>query len=91
MDSHRTAIVDRQDTVRRIRVLTECNPLALRRVLHFIEVRSIVPTRTQAVRLGEAYLEIDIDIAAHECAHEAFAIVVAKLNQLPEVLVATSQ
>ena len=76
-------------SVRRLKVLAESDPGTLVRVLQFIQARNIVPRRAQAQRIGAEYIEIQIDVDIAECADEAFRMVVAKINELPVVLVAT--
>jgi hypothetical protein len=79
--------LDNRNAVRRFKVLAESDPGTLVRVLQLIQARNLVPRRALAQRMGGDYLEIEVD--AEECADEAFRLVVAKLNELSVVLVAT--
>jgi acetolactate synthase regulatory subunit len=81
--------LDNKNAVRRFKVLAESGPGTLIRVLQLIQARNLVPRRAQAQRMGGGYLEIEVEVDAQECAAEAFRLVVAKLNELSVVLVAT--
>ena len=73
---------------RRLKVIAEADPGALARILQPFQTLNIVPLRFEAARLGAGYLEVCVDVDATELAAEAFALVGAKLDQVPLVLTA---
>ncbi len=75
---------------RRLKVIAEADPGALARILQPFQILNIVPLRFEAARIGEAYLEVCVDVHADELAAESFAQINAKLGQLPIVLTAVT-
>ena len=77
-----------QALTRRLKVIAEADPGALARILQPFQTLNVVPLRFEAVRLGAGYLQVCVDVVATELGAEAFALVGAKLDQIPLVLTA---
>ncbi len=74
----------------RLRVLAEADPSALSQVLQPFQRLNVVPLRVRADRLGSSYIEVAVEVAAQEIHGESFRLVVAKLSQIPCVIVAVA-
>lgn len=72
----------------RIRVIAESDPGALARILQPFQSLNVVPCSLRADRLGDAWLEIAVEIVVAELSPEACRLVTAKLAQLPLVMTA---
>lgn len=74
--------------VLRLKAIMEADPGALVRVLEHFQRRNIVPRRVVSERMGESYVQIYIEVDPVELVNESFSLVVAKINELPVVLLA---
>ena len=75
---------------RRLKVIAEADPGALARILQPFQILNVVPLRFESARIGADWLEVSVDVDAGEIAVDSFALIVAKLGQLPIVLTAVS-
>lgn len=74
----------------RLKAVVEADPGALVRVLQFFQARNLIPRTVASERLGDEYLQIQIELDPAELADDGFRIVVAKINELPIVLAAVA-
>lgn len=74
----------------RLRAVVEADPGALVRVLQFFQARNVVPRSVASERLGDQYLQIQIELDPAELGSDGFRVVVAKINELPLVLAAVA-
>ena len=74
----------------RLKAVVEADPGALVRVLQFFQARNLIPRTVASERLGEDYLQIQIELDPAELADDGFRIVVSKINELPIVLAAVA-
>jgi prephenate dehydratase len=74
----------------RLKAVVEADPGALVRVLQFFQARNLIPRTVASERLGDEYLQIQIELDPAELADDGFRIVVSKINELPLVLAAVA-
>jgi prephenate dehydratase len=74
----------------RLKAVVEADPGALVRVLQFFQARNLIPRTVASERLGDEYLQIQIELDPAELAADGFRIVVSKINELPIVLAAVA-
>ena len=74
----------------RLKAVVEADPGALVRVLQFFQARNLIPRTVASERLGDEYLQIQIELDPAELAGDGFRIVVSKINELPIVLAAVA-
>lgn len=74
----------------RLKAVVEADPGALVRVLQFFQARNLIPRKVASERLGDEYLQIQIELDPAEIADDGFRIVVSKINELPVVLAAVA-
>ncbi|MBL8271340.1 hypothetical protein [Steroidobacter sp.] len=74
----------------RLKAVVEADPGSLVRVLQFFQARNLIPRSVASERLGEDYLQIQIELDPTELAADGFRIVVSKINELPIVLAAVA-
>ncbi|WP_116807234.1 hypothetical protein [Steroidobacter cummioxidans] len=74
----------------RLKAVVEADPGALVRVLQFFQARNLIPRTVASERLGDEYLQIQIELDPAELAADGFRIVVSKINELPLVLAAVA-
>jgi hypothetical protein len=74
----------------RLKAVVEADPGALVRVLQFFQARNLIPRSVASERLGDEYLQIQIELDPAELAADGFHIVVSKINELPIVLAAVA-
>jgi prephenate dehydratase len=74
----------------RLKAVVEADPGALVRVLQFFQARNLIPRTVASERLGDEYLQIQIELDPAELADDGFRIVVSKINELPIVLAAVA-
>lgn len=74
----------------RLKAVVEADPGSLVRVLQFFQARNLIPRTVASERLGEDYLQIQIELDPAELAADGFRIVVSKINELPIVLAAVA-
>lgn len=74
----------------RLKAVVEADPGALVRVLQFFQARNLIPRTVASERLGDEYLQIQIELDRAELADDGFRIVVSKINELPIVLAAVA-
>ena len=74
----------------RLKAVVEADPGALVRVLQFFQARNLIPRTVASERLGDEYLQIQIELDPAEIAADGFRIVVSKINELPIVLAAVA-
>lgn len=74
----------------RLKAVVEADPGSLVRVLQFFQARNLIPRTVASERLGDEYLQIQIEIDPAELAAEGFRIVVSKINEMPMVLAAVA-
>ena len=74
----------------RLKAVVEADPGALVRVLQFFQARNLIPRTVASERLGDEYLQIQIELDPAELADDGFRIVVSKINELPVVLAAVA-
>jgi hypothetical protein len=74
----------------RLKAVVEADPGALVRVLQFFQARNVIPRTVASERLGDEYLQIQIELDPAELAPDRFRVVVAKINELPIVLAAVA-
>ena len=74
----------------RLNAVVEADPGALVRVLQFFQARNLIPRTVASERLGDDYLQIQIELDPAELADDGFRIVVSKINELPIVLAAVA-
>ena len=74
----------------RLKAVVEADPGALVRVLQFFQARNLIPRTVASERLGDEYLQIQIEFDPTELAAESFRVVVSKINELPIVLAAVA-
>ena len=74
----------------RLKAVVEADPGSLVRVLQFFQARNLIPRTVASERLGDEYLQIQIELDPAELAADGFRIVVSKINELPIVLAAVA-
>lgn len=74
----------------RLKAVVEADPGALVRVLQFFQARNLIPRSVASERLGDEYLQIQIELDPAELAADGFRLVVSKINELPIVLAAVA-
>nr|WP_298722825.1 hypothetical protein [uncultured Steroidobacter sp.] len=74
----------------RLKAVVEADPGALVRVLQFFQARNLIPRTVASERLGDEYLQIQIELDPSELAADGFRVVVSKINELPLVLAAVA-
>lgn len=74
----------------RLKAVVEADPGALVRVLQFFQARNLIPRSVASERLGDEYLQIQIELDPAELALDGFHVVVSKINELPVVLAAVA-
>lgn len=74
----------------RLKAVVEADPGSLVRVLQFFQARNLIPRAVASERLGDEYLQIQIELDPAELAADGFRIVVSKINELPIVLAAVA-
>ena len=74
----------------RLKAVVEADPGSLVRVLQFFQARNLIPRSVASERLGDEYLQIQIELDPAELAADGFRIVVSKINELPIVLAAVA-
>jgi len=74
----------------RLKAVVEADPGALVRVLQFFQARNLIPRTVASERLGDEYLQIQIELDPAELADDGFRIVISKINELPIVLAAVA-
>ena len=74
----------------RLKAVVEADPGSLVRVLQFFQARNLIPRTVASERLGDEYLQIQIELDPAELADDGFRIVVSKINELPIVLAAVA-
>lgn len=74
----------------RLKAVVEADPGSLVRVLQFFQARNLIPRTVASERLGDEYLQIQIEIDPAELAADGFRIVVSKINEMPMVLAAVA-
>jgi prephenate dehydratase len=74
----------------RLKAVVEADPGALVRVLQFFQARNLIPRSVASERLGDEYLQIQIELDPAEFAADGFRLVVSKINELPIVLAAVA-
>jgi prephenate dehydratase len=74
----------------RLKAVVEADPGALVRVLQFFQARNLIPRTVASERLGEDYLQIQIELDPAQLAADGFRVVVSKINELPIVLAAVA-
>ena len=74
----------------RLKAVVEADPGSLVRVLQFFQARNLIPRTVASERLGDEYLQIQIELDPAELAVDGFRIVVSKINELPIVLAAVA-
>jgi hypothetical protein len=72
----------------RLKAVVEADPSALVRVLQFFQARNVIPRSVASERLGDQYLQIQIELDPAELAADGFRVVLSKINELPIVLAA---
>ena len=72
----------------RLKAVVEADPGALVRVLQFFQARNVIPRSVASERLGDQYLQIQIELDPAELAADGFRVVLSKINELPIVLAA---
>lgn len=72
----------------RLKVIADADPGAIARILQPFHSLNIVPFSVRVDRVGNAYLEVGVEITAADLLPEAFQAIVAKLGQLPNVMAA---
>ena len=70
----------------RLKAVVEADPGSLVRVLQFFQARNLIPRSVASERLGDEYIQIQIELDPAELAIDGFRVVVAKINELPIVL-----
>lgn len=73
-----------------LRVIAEADPGAIARVLQPLQSLNIVPERLRVDRIGDAYLEIAVTLAANDLSLDAASQITAKLSQIASVMVAVA-
>ena len=74
----------------RLKAVVEADPGSLVRVLQFFQARNLIPRSVASERLGDEYLQIQIELDPAELAADGFRVVVSKINELPIVLAAVA-
>jgi hypothetical protein len=74
----------------RLKAVVEADPGSLVRVLQFFQARNLIPRTVASERLGDEYLQIQIELDPAELAVDGFRVVVSKINELPMVLAAVA-
>ena len=74
----------------RLKAVVEADPSALVRVLQFFQARNVTPRSVASERLGDQYLQIQIELDPAELAADGFRVVVSKINELPICLAAVT-
>ncbi|HEY0940433.1 MAG TPA: hypothetical protein VGE08_10085 [Steroidobacter sp.] len=74
----------------RLKAVVEADPGSLVRVLQFFQARNLIPRSVASERLGDEYLQIQIELDPTELAADGFRVVVSKINELPIVLAAVA-
>jgi hypothetical protein len=74
----------------RLKAVVEADPGALVRVLQFFQARNLIPRTVASERLGDEYLQIQIELDPAQLAPDGFRTVVSKINELPLVLAAVA-
>ena len=74
----------------RLKAVVEADPGSLVRVLQFFQARNLIPRTVASERLGDEYLQIQIELDPAELAADGFRVVVSKINELPIVLAAVA-
>ncbi len=74
----------------RLKAVVEADPGSLVRVLQFFQARNLIPRTVASERLGDEYLQIQIELDPAELAVDGFRVVVSKINELPIVLAAVA-
>ncbi|MDY6944464.1 MAG: hypothetical protein SXG53_01995 [Pseudomonadota bacterium] len=74
----------------RLKAVVEADPGSLVRVLQFFQARNLIPRSVASERLGDGYLQIQIELDPAELAIDGFRVVVSKINELPTVLAAVA-
>jgi prephenate dehydratase len=74
----------------RLKAVVEADPGSLVRVLQFFQARNLIPRSVASERLGDEYLQIQIELDPSELAVDGFRVVVSKINELPIVLAAVA-
>src|SRR5690606_24321524 len=74
----------------RLKAVVEADPGSLVRVLQFFQARNLIPRSVASERLGDEYLQIQIELDPTELADDGFRVVVSKINELPIVLAAVA-
>ena len=67
----------------RLKTIVEADPGALVRLLQLFQIRNLVPRRVRAQRLGDQFIEAEIELDAAEVAPETLRLIAAKLQELP--------
>ena len=76
--------------VLRLKAVVEADPGALVRVLQLFQARNLIPRSVASERLGDEYLQIQIELDPAALPVEGFQLVVSKMNELPVVLAAVA-
>jgi len=72
----------------RLKVIAEADPGAIARILQPFQSLNIVPFSVRVDRVGNAYLEVGVEITAGDLLSDVFQSIVAKLGQVPSVVAA---
>jgi prephenate dehydratase len=67
----------------RLKTIVEADPGALVRLLQLFQIRNLVPRRVRAQRLGDQFIEAEIELDSAEIAPETLRLIAAKLQELP--------
>ena len=67
----------------RLKTIVEADPGALVRLLQSFQTRNVIPRRVRAQRLGDGFIEAEIEFDAAEIAPETLRLIAAKLQELP--------
>jgi prephenate dehydratase len=69
--------------VLRLKTIVEADPGALVRLLQLFQIRNLVPRRVRAQRLGDQFIEAEIEMDTAQIAPETLRLIAAKLQELP--------
>ncbi len=72
----------------RLKVIAEADPGAIARILQPFHSLNVIPFSVRVDRIGDAFIEVAVEITAADLLSEAFQLIVAKLGQLPTVVAA---
>jgi len=67
----------------RLKAIVEADPGALVRLLQLFQIRNLMPRRVHAQRLGDQFIEAEIEVDVAEIAPETLRLIAAKMQELP--------